>query len=111
LAVKYPEQLFFFAPVVMVTFMIAVKMSSGMITLSWGLEGVLLVVLGLLAGQRSYRITGLLLLVLCVGKITLHDAWLLDKWYRNITLIVLGAALFLVSALYGKFQETVRRLL
>jgi len=111
LAVNYPELLFFFAPVTIVTVMIAVKMHQGMITLSWGIEGVAIVVLGLLVSQRSYRITGLLLLLVCVGKIAFHDAWLLGKWDRNITLIVLGAALFLVSALYGKFQDTVRRLL
>jgi hypothetical protein len=111
LAVKYPEQIFFFAPVAIVTFMIAVKMQLGMITLSCGVEGVALVVLGLMVSQRSYRITGLLLLLLCVGKIVVHDAWQLEHWARNITFIVLGAALVLVSTLYGRFQETVRRLL
>lgn len=111
LGVKYPDQIFFFAPVAIVTFMIAAKMQQGMITLSCGVEGVALVVLGLMVSQRSYRITGLLLLLACVGKIVVHDAWQLEHWQRNITFIVLGAALVLVSTLYGRFQDTVRRLL
>jgi uncharacterized membrane protein len=110
-AARYAEQLFFFAPVALVTFTIAIKIHPGMITWSWGLEGLLLVLLGLLVSQRSYRITGLLLLLLCVGKIALHDALRLNDWDRNITFIALGAALFLVSVLYGKFRETVRKLL
>jgi len=111
LALKYPEQLFFFAPIALVTFMIAVKMNPGMVTLSWGIEGVMVILLGLLVSQRSYRITGLFLLLLCVGKIVIRDAWRLDERDRYITFIALGAALTLVSTLYGRYRETVRRLL
>lgn len=108
---QYPEQIFFFAPVVLTSFVIAVKMQPGMITLSWGVEGLMVIVLGLLVSQRSYRITGLLLLLVCVAKIILHDAWQLNERDRYITFIALGAALTLVSTLYGKFREVVRRLL
>ena len=111
LAVRRPEQIFFFAPVLLITLMILVKMDPGMVTLSWGIEGLLVILLGLLVSQRSYRITGLLLLLLCVGKIVCLDAWRLNERDRYITLIVLGAALTLVSTLYGKYRETVRRLL
>jgi hypothetical protein len=110
-ALKYPEQLLFFAPVVLVSFMIAVKMNPGMVTLSWGIEGVSVIVLGLLASQRSYRITGLLLLLLCVGKIVIHDVWRLQQTEIYITFIALGAALTLVSTLYGRYREIVRQLL
>jgi len=110
-ALKYPEQLLFFAPIILISFMIAVKMNPGIVTLSWGIEGVLLIVLGLLVSQRSYRITGLLLLLLCVGKIVFRDAWQLDERNRYITFIALGAALTLVSTLYGRYREIVRRLI
>jgi hypothetical protein len=110
-ALRYPEQLFFFAPIVLVSFVIAIKMNPGMVTLSWGIEGVMVIVLGLLASQRSYRITGLSLLLLCVGKIVFRDAWLLPDRDRYITFIVLGGALTLVSTLYGRYREIVRHLL
>jgi len=111
LGLKRPEQLLFFAPVVLITFMIAVKMNPGMITLSWGVEGVVVILLGLLASERSYRITGLCLMLLCVGKIVCLDFWSMGSTDRVITFIVLGAAMISVPILYGKFGETVRRLL
>ena len=111
LAVRSPEQVFFFAPVALTTLTIAVKMNPGMVTLSWGIEGVLVILLGLIVSVRSYRLTGLLLLLLCVAKIVVHDAWLLGERDRYTTFIVLGAALTLVSLLYGRYREAVRRLL
>jgi hypothetical protein len=111
LALRRPDQILFFAPVVLVAFMIAVKLNPGMVTLAWGIEGVMVIVLGLLASQRSYRLTGLALLLLCVGKIVVRDAWTLQERDRYITFIVLGAALTLVSTLYGRFREHLRRLL
>jgi len=111
LALKHPEQWFFFAPVVLITVMIVVKMNPGTVTLSWGVEGVTVILLGMLARERSYRITGLCLLLLCVGKILALDAWQLNDRDRYITFIAVGAALVLVSLLYSRFREIVRRLL
>lgn len=111
LAIRYPEQVFFFAPVALATLTIAIKMNPGMVTLSWGIEGVLIILIGLLVSERSYRLTGLLLLLLCVAKIVVRDAWLLGERDRYTTFIVLGAALTLVSLLYGRYREAVRRLL
>lgn len=111
LALNRPEQWLFFAPVVLITLMIVAKMNPGMVTLSWGIEGLLVILLGLSVNQRSYRITGLLLLLLCVGKIIFRDAWQLNERDRYITFIALGAALMLVSTLYTRYRESVRRLL
>jgi len=68
-------------------------------------------VLGLAVSQRSYRIAGLSLLLLCVGKVVALDVWRLGQRDRYITFIALGAALILVSTLYSRFRESVRRLL
>ena len=111
LALRRPEQLFFFGPVTLATIAIAVKMDPGMVTLAWGIEGVVVILLGIAVAQRTYRITGLLLLLLCVGKIVFRDAWHLAERDRYITFIVLGASLTLVSMLYNKFRESIRRLL
>jgi hypothetical protein len=111
LGLNYPDQWFFFAPAVLLAFLIAIRMNPGMVTLSWGIQAVLMILLGLGVSQRSYRISGLLLLVLCIGKIVLRDAWRLDERDRYITFIALGTALTLVSMLYNRYRETVRRLL
>jgi hypothetical protein len=111
LFVNRPEQVFFFVPIGLIVLTIAAKMDPGMVTLAWGVVGVLVILLGLFAGERSYRLTGLGLLLLCVGKIVVRDAWQLDERDRYITFIVLGAALLLVSLLYGKYRDQLNRLL
>ncbi len=107
----HPEQFMFFAPIVLLTLMLALKMRAGMVTVSWGLEGVLIVLIALAINERSFRLTGLVLLLLCVGKVLAMDAWGLAPRDRYITFISLGAALLLVSFLYSKYRDTIRQFL
>ena len=105
------EQPLFFVPVALLTTMLALKMDHGMVTLAWGVEAVIIFVSALLVKERSYRLTGLLLLLLCVAKIIFVDAWRLAPRDRYLTFIVLGASLLLVSFLYSKYRETIRQYL
>jgi len=82
-----------------------------MVTVAWGIEGVLIVLLALAVSERSYRLTGLTLLLVCVGKIMVRDAWGLAPRDRYITFIILGAALLLVSFLYSKYRDAIRQFL
>jgi uncharacterized membrane protein len=109
--VRHPEQVMFFAPIFLLTLMLALKMRAGMVTVAWGVEGVMIVLLALAVNERSYRLTGLILLLVCVGKILLRDAWGLAPRDRYITFIILGAALLLVSFLYSKYREAIRQFL
>jgi len=109
--VRRPEQLQFFAPIVLLTFMLALKMRAGMVTVAWGIEGVLVVLLALALKERSYRLTGLGVLLLCVGKVMALDAWGLQPRDRYITFIIVGAALLVVSFLYSKHREAIRQFL
>ena len=106
-----PEQFLFFIAVGLLTVLLAIEMRHGMVTLSWGVEGVAVFVLALWLGERSFRLTGLGLLLLCVGKILLVDVWRLDPRDRYLTFIVLGAALLLVSFLYTRNREALRKYL
>jgi len=108
---RRPEQVFFFTAVGLLTALLAIEMRHGMVTLSWGVEGVAVFVLALWLGERSFRLTGLGLLLLCVGKILLVDVWGLDPRDRYLTFIVLGAALLLVSFLYTRNRESLRQYL
>ncbi|MGD0416930.1 MAG: DUF2339 domain-containing protein [Terriglobales bacterium] len=109
--VRRPEQLFFFIAVGLLTVLLALEMRHGRVTLSWGVEGVAVFVLALWLSERSFRLTGLGLLLLCVGKILLVDVWRLDPRDRYLTFIVLGAALLLVSFLYTRNREALRQYL
>jgi len=107
--VRRPEQPMFFVPVVLMAVLLAIKMPGGMITLAWGAEGVLVFLLALIAKERSFRLTGLGLLLLCVGKILFWDAWQLnDPTARYLTLIGVGAILLVVSYLYGKNRKALQ---
>ncbi|MGH9555686.1 MAG: DUF2339 domain-containing protein, partial [Terriglobales bacterium] len=104
-----PEQHLFFLPVAMATLLFFREMHSGMITVSWGVEGVVVFLIALAAGERSYRLTGLSLLLLCVGKIVVLDVWEMGMRDRTITFVVLGLALLVVSFLYNRFRDTIRQ--
>jgi Predicted membrane protein (DUF2339) len=110
-AFRRPEQLVFFVPVILVTFMLALKMKTGMITVSWGIEAVLVFLFALALKERSFRLTGLGLLLLCVGKIAVLDFWGLQVRDRYVTLIVVGIALTFVSFLYTRYRDTIRQYL
>ena len=82
-----------------------------MVTLSWGVEGVAVFLLALWLSERSFRLSGLGLLLLCVGKIIAVDVWRLNPRDRYVTFIVLGIALLLVSYLYTRNRDTLRQYL
>jgi uncharacterized membrane protein len=106
-----PEQLLFFVAAILLTLMLVLKMRAGMVTVAWGIEGVLIVSLALAVGERSFRLTGLVLLLACVAKIMLRDAWGLAPRDRCVTFIILGAALLLVSFPYSKYRDAIRQFL
>ncbi len=109
--VSRPEQLQFFAPIILLTVMLALKATAGMITVSWGIEGVLIILFALAVRERSFRLTGLVLLLLCVAKVLTMDAWQLNQTDRYITFIIVGVALIAVSSLYIRFRENIRQYL
>ena len=58
--------------------------------------------------ERSYRLSGLALLLLAAGKIVFHDVWGLNPRDRYLTFIALGVASLVVSWLYTRYREIVR---
>jgi hypothetical protein len=109
--VARPEQLQFFAPFLLLTTMLALKMREGMVTVAWGVEGVLIILLALAVKERSFRLTGLGMLLLCVGKVLAMDAWRLETRDRYVTFIIVGVALIAVSSLYIRFRDNIRQYL
>ncbi|HEY2546626.1 MAG TPA: DUF2339 domain-containing protein, partial [Candidatus Acidoferrum sp.] len=109
--VARPEQVQFFSAIILLTVMLALKMKESMVTISWGMEGLLIIVLALAVRERSFRLTGLGLLLLCVAKVFAIDAWRLEGFDRAITIVTVGAAVTAVSFLYFRFQDNIRRYL
>jgi len=108
---RRPEQVYFFLPMILVTFLILQEVSSGRVTIAWGLEAVAAFLFALIVGERGFRLAGLTLLLVCVAKILVLDVWRQQRSDRYITFIILGAALLLVSFLYTRYSETINRYL
>jgi uncharacterized membrane protein len=105
------EQIYFFLPMILVTLLILNEVSQGRVTIAWGVEAVAAFLFALVVGERSFRLAGLGLLMVCVGKIVVLDVWRQERSDRYITLIILGAALLLVSFLYTRYSEAIRQYL
>lgn len=108
---RRPEQILFFISIGLLTVLLTLETRHGMITLAWGIEALCVFMFALLVSERSFRLTGVALLLLCVGKILLVDVWQLHPRDRYMTLIVLGAALLWVSFMYTRYRETIREYL
>ena len=109
---RRPEQPMFFVPVILLAVLLFLKMSGGMITLAWGAEGIVVFILALWAKERSFRLAGLGLLLLCAAKIVFWDVWQVsDLTARYLTLIGVGALILVVSYLISRNREALREYL
>jgi uncharacterized membrane protein len=106
-----PEQIYFFLPMILVTWLILNEVTQGRVTIGWGIEAVAAFLFALIVGERSFRLAGLGLLLVCVAKIVVLDVWRQERSDRFITFIILGMALLLVSYLYTRYSEAIRRYL
>jgi hypothetical protein len=109
---RRPDRIFFFAAVTLVTVVLAYLLPGVSMTLAWGVEAAAIFAFGLALRERTFRLTALGLLVVCVLKIGAYDVWnFADAVTRILTLVALGVILLGVSFLYGRFRERVRELL
>jgi hypothetical protein len=87
------------------------RVSGGLLTVSWGLQGLALLGCGFAFRERLLRLQGLALLLVCILKLFLYDLRNLETIYRILSFVALGLILLGVSWIYTRFREHVRRLL
>ncbi len=110
-ALARPEQWFFFLPFGLVVGLLYLEVRAGLLTVAWGVLAVAVFLFAIQVGQRSYRLTALGLLLLCIGKILFVDVWRLEPQDRYLTFIGLGSGALLISYLYTRYKETIHRYL
>jgi hypothetical protein len=109
---RRPEQAMFFVPFALLLALLYLKAGPDRITLAWGAEALGCFVLGLWAKERSFRLAGLGLLLVCAAKIVFWDVWQMDDpTARYLTLIGVGALILLVSYLISRNREALREYL
>jgi len=91
--------------------MLREQVSGRMLTVSWSLEGIVLLAAGFAVRERMLRLSGLTLLLLCIGKVFFFDLRNLETMYRILSFIGLGVVLLAVSWIYTRFKDELRRLL
>jgi uncharacterized membrane protein len=109
----HPEQFMFFVPVLLLTLMLAQKMRAGMVTVAWGLEALAILIFAFAINERSFRLTGFLLLLASFAKMLVLDMWS-SAWTwpdRYITFVIVGVAMVSASFLYTRYSEKIRQFL
>ncbi len=86
-------------------------LTSSVTTVGWGAQGVLLLLAGFFVGERRMRLSGLGLLLVCVGKLFGYDLRHLDLPFRILSFLVLGVILIGVSFAYSRYRERISRYL
>ncbi len=106
---RNPAQVFFFVSFILLTGLLYLELRAyGMSTVAWGAEAVAVFLFALAVKERSFRLSALGLLLVCVGKIIFVDVWGLEPRDRYLTFIALGIALLSVSFLYTRYKEVLR---
>jgi uncharacterized membrane protein len=80
------------------------QMPSGLTTLGWGVAAFLLFALGFTVRERGYRLVGLGVLAITLGRLMLVDLAGLPPDQRILTFILLGAMLLTVSYVYTRLR-------
>jgi len=111
-----PQQIYFFVPTILLTVLISLELTqrghASYLTASWGLEALLIFVVALKLGERTFRWCSLVLLMFCIVRAVAVDIpGIQNPLGRIVSLMGLGAALLLVSFLYARNKELFRKYL
>ena len=78
------------------------------LTIAWSLLALAFFGAGLVLRDRQYRLGGLALLGLSVGRVFFVDVWAFEPVFRIISFIVLGLVLLVIGYAYNRFEEKLR---
>lgn len=95
----------------LLTILLIVKLQGVLLTVSLGIEGMLLFLLGFGIKEKHWRMFGLVILLLALGKAFLIDLRQLSTLYYILCLIGLGMALLFVSYVYTKNKDKIKKLI
>ncbi|MDP7231847.1 MAG: DUF2339 domain-containing protein [SAR202 cluster bacterium] len=79
------------------------------LTALWSTYSVVVLVVGLIAKNRTIRLVGLFVLGIPVLKLFLFDSFQLALAYRVIAFLVLGCLLLTTAYLYQRFRDLIKR--
>jgi hypothetical protein len=81
------------------------EVEGNLLTIAWTIEAFALLALGFLAIERSFRLYGLALLLVCLLKVVVIDLKGVETLYRILSFIVLGIILLVASFAYTRYRR------
>jgi len=105
------HQLFGLLAAALLAVLLAHEVDPEWVTAAWGIEAFIVLAIGFVLVERSYRMFGLVLLLLCLLKLVVYDLRDVETIYRILTSIILGICLLLASLIYTRYQDAIRRYL
>lgn len=105
---RHAQHPMFFVPVALLAVLLFLKLSGGKLTGAWAVEGFAVFVLALWAKERSFRLTGLSLLLVSICKLVYDTFYFENPLIKSLTWIGVGILILVVVFLYGKNREALR---
>lgn len=79
------------------------------LTVVWSVVALILLAAGFALRERAYRLGGLAVLALAIGRIFFVDVWALETIYRILSFLTLGVVLLALGYLYNRYAERIRK--
>jgi len=105
---RNPRTYYSAAASLLVAAILFAEVRGGLLTVAWALEAVSLLIAGFSLRERVLRLSGLLLLCVCVLKVFFYDLSTLSRPYQILSFVALGILLLAASAFYTRFKERFR---
>ena len=96
---------------VLLSALLVERVQGRLLTVWLGGEGAMLLTAGFVLNERVFRLSGLALFLVCIGKLFVHDLRELDTVSRILSFLVLGVVLMAASWVYTRYREKLRKLL
>ncbi|MDU8913170.1 DUF2339 domain-containing protein [Aestuariicoccus sp. MJ-SS9] len=93
------------------TLLVFYEMTIDLVSIGWAVSALVLMLIGFVLNERSLRLYGLALLMVCLLKVVFIDLDGVETIYRVFSFIVLGLVLLLVSLGYSRFRDVLGRYL
>jgi uncharacterized membrane protein len=85
------------------------ELPIGWITIAFAIEGLILILTGIAVEERSFRIYGLVLLLVSLLKLVTIDVSGVEPIYRILSYIALGLILLMASLMYTRYRSVLEK--
>ncbi len=106
---KNGRMLFPIFATLLATILLFYQVEGNLLTISWTVEALALMILGFLTLERIFRLLGLGLFAICLIKLVFIDLAGVETLFRILSFIVLGLILLVVSFAYTRYRDTIKR--